>query len=137
MTDIRLLKKQIPTLTLVEFFNDVFNVKLTKLPRDIKVSEVKSILRKLINDNTIDGMIVVDTFDDVIQYFHESLDGVMDIPNELLKYFDIVQFIIDVVKSKEFGIYNVEVSDESFYVIIFEPDLVFDEVSIVKSLEEL
>jgi hypothetical protein len=137
MTDVMLLKKRIPTLTLVEFLNDVFNVKLTKLPRNIKASKVKQIFQKLINENVMDGMIVVDEFEDVIQYFRESLDGVIDIPAELSKYFDIVQFIIDVIKSKEFSIYNVEIGDESIYVIIFELDLTFDEVIILKSFEEL
>jgi disulfide oxidoreductase YuzD len=127
MTDVRLLKRQIPKLTFVEFLNDVFNVKLTKLSKNVRSFGLKNILQKITDDNEIYGMIVVDDFDGVVQYFYESLESVLD----------LVQFIIDLIKSKEFSIYDVELGDEEVYVIILESDFTFDEVDIMKSLDEL
>ena len=137
MTDIRFLKKHIPTLTFTELLNDIFNVKLTKLSRKLRSFGLKNILQKLVDDESVYGMIIVDDIDDVVQYFRESLDDLMDIPPELMRYFDIVQFIIDVIKSKDFDVYKVELGEDSVYVIIMNSDLVYDEINILRSLEEL
>jgi hypothetical protein len=137
ITDARLLKRQIPKLTFVEFLSDIFGVKITKLSRNVRSLGLKNILQKIIDDNEIYGIIVVDDFDSVVQYFYESLESVLELPDDLLKYFDVVQFIIDLIKSKEFSIYDVELGDEEVYVIIIESDFTFDETDIMKSLDEL
>ena len=121
----------------MEFLNDVFNVKLTKLSKNVRSFGLKNILQKITDDNEIYGMIVVDDFDSVVQYFYESLEDVLNLPDDLLKYFDTIQFTIDLIKSKEFSIYDVELGDEELYVIIIESDFTFDETDVMRSLYEL
>jgi len=116
------------------FFDEIFpDVELDKeLVDKIDDYGLKDLLTELVYDGVVEGIVVFDSYGEVIGYFEEFLKDAYDIPDELLYYFDMERYIEDLHSEGSATLYEIP---RGF--VLVEGSYSYDERELMEKLEEL